>query len=212
MIGELLQHDTQLCQDRIEMVLGNPTGVLAADSAYQLPVPTENKLHESLDWRWWLLQLFPQQYYDKDDAILQWRVPFGRPRSIPDGAIIHHSAERRIRNTANDPDPYRPKNLELSNLHPIHAPFSATTANLTGSFIHKTLNAQSSVPDDPTLVRYAKLVYGWFFFVVFLLFLGFVLVFLIGGCRILAAHVFDFLNRHSWIHEFFRRLHDWIIG
>jgi uncharacterized protein (DUF2235 family) len=212
MIGELQQHGAQLCQDRIEMVLGKPSGFLSADSTYQLPDPPENKLHESLDWRWWLLQLFPQQYYDKDDAILQWRVPFGRPRSIPDGAIIHHSAERRLRDTAGGQDPYRPHNLKLSNLHPIHAPIPETTANLTGSFIHKTPDGQASVPDDPNPVRYAKLAVGWFFFVLFWLFLAFVLVFLIGGCRILAAYVFDFLNGCAWIHGLFGLLHYWIIG
>ena len=212
MIGELQEHGAQLCQDRIEMVLGKPTGILAADSAYQLPDPSENKLHESLDWRWWILQLFPQQYYDKDGAILQWRVPFGRPRSIPNGAIIHHSAERRLRNTAEGQEPYRPHNLTLSNLHPIHAPIPETNANLTGAFIHKTPDGQASVPDDPTPVRYAKLAFGWLFFVLFWLILAFVLVFLVGGCRILAVHVFDFLNQCAWIHGLFRLLHCWLIG
>jgi uncharacterized protein (DUF2235 family) len=212
MIGELQENGAQLCQDRIEMVLGEPTGILAADSTYQLPNPPENKLHESLDWRWWLLQLFPQQYYDKDDAILQWRVPFGRPRSIPDGAIIHHSAERRLRNTAEGQEPYRPHNLTLSNLRPILAPIPETNADLTGSFIHKTPDGRGSVPDDATPVRYAKLAFGWLFFVLFWFILAFVLVFLAGGCRILAARVFDFLNQCAWIRGLFRLLHYWLIG
>jgi len=199
MIGELQEHGAQLCQDRIEMVLGKPTGFLSADSTYQLPDPPENKLHESLHGIWRLLQLFPQQYYDKDNAILQWRVPLGRPRSIPNGAIIHHSAERRLRYTAEGQDPYRPHNLKLSNLHPINAPISETTANLTDSFIHKTPDGKASFPDDPTPVRYAKLAFGWLFFVLFWLFLAFVLVFLIGVCRILVAHIFKFLNQSAGI-------------
>ena len=212
MIGELQQHGVQLCQDRIEMVLGKPTGILSADSAYQLPDPSENKLHESLDLRWWPLQLFPQQYYDKDDAILQWRVPFGRPRSIPDGAIIHHSAEHHLRHTAEGQDPYKPHNLKLANLHPIHAPLPDTTANLTGSFIHKTSNGKASVPDDSTPVRYAKLAFGWFFFAFFWLLLASVLVFLIGGCRILVSLAFGLLNQCAWTHSLFRLLHYWLIG
>jgi uncharacterized protein (DUF2235 family) len=212
MIDELRQQGAQLCQDRIDMVLGSPTGILSADGAYGPPVPPENKLHKSLKGIWWLLQLFPQQYYDKDDAILQWRVPFGRPRSIPNGAIIHHSAERRLRNTAENLDPYRPLNLKPSNLHPIHAPVPETTANLTGSFIYKTPDGQASVPDDPTPVRYAKLAFGWLFFVLFWLSLAFVLVFLIGGCRILTEHVFDFLSQCAWIHGLFKLLHCWLIG
>jgi uncharacterized protein (DUF2235 family) len=216
MIGELQLHGAQLCQDRIEMVLGNPTGLLAADSTYKLPHPPENRLHESLRGIWWLLQLFPQQYYDKDDAILQWRVPFNRSRSIPSGAIIHHSAERRLRTTAEGQVPYKPRNLKLENLHVIAAPIPATTANLTGSFIQKTPDGKASVPDDSTPVRYAKLAFGWLFFFVFWLILAVVLasilVFLVGGSRILAVHVFDFLNHYSWIHKLIRLLHDWIIG
>ncbi|MCU1253669.1 MAG: hypothetical protein JWQ49_6698 [Edaphobacter sp.] len=211
-IGELQQHGAQLCQDRIEMVLGTPTGILAADSSYHLPKSPDNKLHDSLDWHWWLLQFFPQQYYDKDDEIAQWRVPIGRPRSIPDGAIIHHSVERRIRNTTESQDPYTPHNLNLSNLHLIHPPTPETTANLTGCFIHKTPDGKASVPDDPTPVRYAKLGFGWIFFVIFGLFVVSVLVFLIGGCRILATHVFNFLNQCAWIHSLFTLLHSWLIG
>jgi uncharacterized protein (DUF2235 family) len=56
MIDELQQHGAQLCQDRIEMVLGKPRGIHSADSAYKLPKPSENKLHDSLKAVWWLLQ------------------------------------------------------------------------------------------------------------------------------------------------------------
>jgi uncharacterized protein (DUF2235 family) len=220
MIGELQQHGAQLCQDRIEMILGKPTGFLSADSAYTLPHPPENKIHESLKGLWWPLQLFPQQYYDKDDAILQWRVPFGRPRSIPNGAYIHCSAEERLNHTAQGQEPYRPGNLKLSNLRPIDAPIPETTANLTGSFIQITPNGKASVPDDPTPVRYAKLVFGWVYFVLFWLILASllavvlapILVGLIGVCRILADGLFHFLNHWAWIHWFFRLLHCWLVG
>lgn len=212
MIGELQQHGAQLCQDRIEMVLGKPTGTLSASSAFQLPDPPDNKLHESLDLGWWPLQLFPQQYYDKDDDIIQWRVPFGRPRSIPNGAIIHYSAERRLRKTPDGQKPYRPHNLNLSNLHHINAPIPETTANLIGSFTQITPDGLASVPDDPPPARYAQLAFGWFYFALFWLFLAFVLVFFVGGCRMLAAHVFDFLNQCAWIHRLFRLLHCWLIG
>ena len=216
MIGELQQQGAELCQDRIDMVLGTPTGVLAAESVYPLPHPPENKLHDSLDWHWWLLQLFPQQYYDKDNEIIQWRVPFGRPRSIPDGAFIHHSAERRLRNTGEGQDPYRPLNLMLSNLHPIYGPISETTADLAGCFIQKTPDGKASVPGDPTPVRIAKLVFGWLFFGLVLLFLAFtlasVLVFLVGGCRILAECAFHLLNRCACIHKLFELLHCWVMG
>jgi hypothetical protein len=100
----------------------------------------------------------------------------------------------------------------LANLHPIHAPLPDTTANLTGSFIHKTSNGKASVPDDSTPVRYAKLAFGWFFFAFFWLLLASVLVFLIGGCRILVSLAFGLLNQCAWIHSLFRLLHYWLIG
>ena len=220
MIDELKEHGAQLCQDRIDMVLGKPTGTLSADAAYQLPTSSENKLHESLDYRWWLLQLFPQQYYDKDDAIIQWRVPFGRPRSIPNGAIIHHSAERRLRVTAAGQSPYKPRNLQLSKLQPIEAPIPETTANLVGSFIYKTQDGKASVPDDSRPVRYAKLAFGWLFFVVSWLFLAFTIalllsasiIFLFGACRIVGTHAFELLNRHACLHKLFTIVHCWLIG
>ena len=212
MIGELQQHGAQLCQDRIDMVLGKPTSFHSANTSYQLPDSAENKLHDSLDWRWWLLQLFPQQYYDKDDATIQWRVPLGRPRSIPSGAIIHSSAERRLRNTLEGQSPYKPRNLKLSNLRSIGATIQGTTANLTGCFVQETPDGQASVPDDTTPVRYVKLVCGWIFFVIFWVLLAFVLVLLIGVCRIFVAHVFYFLNQFVWLHSLFRYLHCWLIG
>lgn len=216
MIGELQQHGAQLCQDRIDMVLGKPTGFLSADSAYGLPHPPESKIHKSLKGIWWPLQLFPQQYYDKDDAILQWRVPFGRPRSIPDRAIIHHSAEQRLRHTAEGQEPYTPRNLKLSNLRPITAPTPETTANLAGFFVQQTPDGRASVPDDKAPVRYAKLVFGWLYFVLFWLFLALVLalvlVFLSGVCRIVATHVFHFLIHYTSIDKFFKLLHGWLIG
>jgi uncharacterized protein (DUF2235 family) len=217
MIDEVQQHGAQLCQERIDMVLGKPSGLLASDAAYRPPNPPENKLHDPLKGFWWILQFFPQQYYDKDDGVLQWRVPLSRARAIPNHAIIHGSAKPGLRQTADGPKLYQPANL--SKLETIDLTDSAvasivtkTTANLTGCFLHKTKDGKVSVPDDPTPVRYAKLLFGWFFFGIFWLFLASVIVFLIGGCRILAAHVFHFLNQCAWIHSLFRLLHYWLIG
>lgn len=212
MVGELHDHGAQLCQERIAMVLGKPTGFLSADSAYQAPNPSQNKLHDSLDWRWWTLQLFPQQYYDKDDAMLQWRVPLSRPRSIPNGAIVHHSAESRLRNSPGSPRPYKPQNLKLSNLSAIHAPIAETTANIIGCFVQNTPDGEASVPDDPTAVRYAKLAFGWLFFAGFWLLIASVLIFLVGACRILVAHAFHLVNQAASLNHFFALLHRWLIG
>jgi hypothetical protein len=202
------------------MVLGTPTGTLSADSAYGLPHPPENKIHDSLQWFWWPLQLLPQQYYDKDDAISQWRVPFGRPRSIPDGSILHESAERRLRFTAQDQKPYRPPNLlDRGTLHKIHRPLAETTARVVGSFILKTPDGKASVPDDPTLLRYAKLLFGWVYFGLFWLFVAalvtivlaivaIALVLLLGVGRILIEHLFHYLNQGPRLHALFGWIHE----
>ena len=66
-----------------------------------------NQKHESLTWQWWLAEFFPK---------LQWvapgvhrpRVGLFRPRTIPEGALLHRSALRRIRRPQLQ---YRPKNL-----------------------------------------------------------------------------------------------------
>lgn len=216
MIKEVQQHGAQLCQDRIDMVFGKPTGLLAADSIYPPPDPPDSNIHNSLDWHWWLLQLFPQQYYDKDDAILQWRVPFGRPRSIPDHAIIHDSAERRLRDTEQGKGTYSPRNLKLSNLHPIRASNPDTTANLTGFFEQKTPDGNASVPNDSTLIRMVKLVFGWVFFVLFWLVLASIaasiIVVVAGLCRFLAVHAFCFLDKFAWLHKLLGLLHSWLVG
>jgi uncharacterized protein (DUF2235 family) len=226
MIGELQQQGAQLCQDRIDMVLGQPAGQLSADLAYGPPASPDNKIHNSLKISWWPLQFFPQQYYAKDDGIIQWRVPFGRPRSIPNNSYIHHSAERRLRNTTAGQKPYTPRNLKLENLHLIQEPIPETTANLTGSFLLKTPDGKATMPDDPTFVRYLKLVFGWSFFVFFWLFIACLLVFVIGGVRIVFTCFFSlvkclvfFLNKYAWAHCLFVHLHrgliflrHWLIG
>jgi uncharacterized protein (DUF2235 family) len=212
MIGELQQHDAQLCQDRIEMVLGR-----SANPIYGPPASPGNKLHESLDWRWWTLQLIPQQYYDKDNETIQCRVPFGRPRSIPDGAYIHRSAQERLEHPPQGQKRYDPANLKGSTLTRIDTPIPGTTANLVGSFILKTANGEASVPADPTPLRYAKLVFGCLFFASICLLIAFLLVLLTGGCCILARHFFDFLIQYFlhecvWINWLFSLLHNRHIG
>ena len=226
MIDELQQQDAQLCQDRIDMVLGHPTGQLAADFAYNLPASPDNKIHNSLTPAWWPAQLFPQQYYAKDNEIIQWRVPFGRPRSIPDNSFIHHSAERRLRNTAEGQKPYTPHNLKLENLHLIREPIPETTANLTGSFLLKTPDGKATVSEDPTFIRYTKLVFGWSYFVFFWLLAACLLLLVIAMLGVVLACflfllkcVIVLLNKIAWIHWVFAHLHRgliflrrWLIG
>jgi hypothetical protein len=166
MIGELQNHGAELCQDRINMVLGTPSGCCSADAIYAPPPSPDHCIHDSLKGVWWLLQLFPQQYYDKENETIQWRVPFGAPRTIPRDSIVHGSAVRRMDQTVAGEEPYRPRNLKRGQVQPLQAPISTTTANLAGTFVYVPTDAVGS--DNPA-IRYAKLVVGGIIFGLFLL-------------------------------------------
>ncbi len=171
MIGEVQRHGAELCQERVDMVLGKPSGVYAADVIYTPHPKQDHRIHDSLTTPWWLLQLFPQQYYDKEDGLIQWRVPYGTPRWIPPDAIIHHSAVRRLQSTVPGEKPYRPRNLELERCCPLPAPPLDTTADLTGCYVYEPSKAQLSKRDG-TGFRMAKIVVGWLTFGLFLLLLA----------------------------------------
>lgn len=207
MIGELQSHGAELCQERIDMVLGKPSGFYSADRIYTPPPRPDHCLHESLKDLWWVLELFPQQYYDKDDEKIQWRVPYGTPRNIPNGAIIHGSAVRRLDYPVETEPPYRPRNLNRDQLQPLPSPLSETTADLSGCFIYAP---QNPPPAAKTAARLAKVVLGWITFALFWLIVatlawyvvtGIIFLLLLGVA--LAAHTPGF--RHV-----FRRALSWL--
>ena len=170
MIGELQRNDAELCEERVEMVLGKKEAGLAADKIYY-PAPAPNhRLHDSLNGLWLVLQGFPQQYYDKDDKKVQWRVPYGTPRSIPDGAFIHGSAEKRLRGPVANDKPYRPSNLRLDQLTALQSRPPGTTADLEGCFIFKSDPAPAA--GSKTASRMIRLFFGWISFGLFMLLVG----------------------------------------
>jgi uncharacterized protein (DUF2235 family) len=65
------------------------------------------KIHRSLTFFWWLLELLPHTYYDPVLKKPRWRFPLGSRRIIPDGSVVHSSVEEKLRT---DPD-YKPTNL-----------------------------------------------------------------------------------------------------
>jgi hypothetical protein len=140
------------------------TGLEDLAAIYKAP-KDDHKIHDSLKSLWWILQAFPQQYYSKDTDEIQLRVPYGRPRAIPANAIIHKSAYRRLISTVPGQEQYKPRNLERNELIPINeaAPdqIPRTTANIAGCFICvPSKGNKTTVPDDPTVIRYAKLALG----------------------------------------------------
>lgn len=51
------------------------------------PKPTQTLVHPSLSGAWWLLELLPHRYYDKDDGEENWRTPLGMRRRLPAGKV-----------------------------------------------------------------------------------------------------------------------------
>jgi uncharacterized protein (DUF2235 family) len=83
------------------------------------PKPTASIVHKSLKGAWWLLELLPHRYYDKDDGAENWRTPLGMRRRIPRGAFIHKSVVARLESES---EHYNPKNLKggIDALQPVN--------------------------------------------------------------------------------------------
>jgi len=208
MIGELQSQGAELCQERVDMVLGTPSGVYSADNLYTPPPKPDHCIHQSLNRAWWLLQAFPQQYYDKEDRKIKWRVPYGVSRTIPDGAYIHGSAVRRINSTVPGEAPYRPRNLRREDLEPLQPSQAVTTANLSGCFLYAPKSSTSARPVKPG-GRIPRLVLGWISFTLFWLFVTAVVL---GVCFLLflaiafVAHTRGFRDLFRWLSYIWNRL------
>jgi uncharacterized protein (DUF2235 family) len=140
MLQEAIAAGVQLHPDRLEMVFGRKTaGEHAAAGLY--PAPDQPGIvHTSLQGAWRLLELLPHRYYDKDDGKEQWRIPFGHPRMVPEGAIIHPSVFKRMEDARCN---YHPENLQRGKLvpyaeaeatQPLHI---KTKADLTRFYVYR---------------------------------------------------------------------------
>jgi len=205
MIGEIQKHGAELCQERVQIVLGTPSGRYIADRIFTPPPKEDHCIHDSLKGVWWLLQLFPQQYYDKEDEKIQWRVPYGRPRTIPKGAIIHGSAVRRLERTARDEEPYRPRNLKRDQCRPLDSQPADTTADLSGCFVFSA-RAAESVSLDSNALRIAKLAVGWITFVLFWLVIAAAAWYLVTAMAVALLVVFKVMAHTPGFRYLFWRL------
>jgi hypothetical protein len=68
------------------------------------------KLHNSLTWKWWILEFLPHSYYDLVQKRERWRIPLGARRLIPEGSVLHETVHEKIRLDLS----YRPPNLPTS--------------------------------------------------------------------------------------------------
>lgn len=68
-------------------------------------------LHQSLNWKWWLLEFFPksvkQREWPKRKSIFGFYIPWGEPRFIPKDAKLDPSVKKRLEDC---PD-YNPINI-----------------------------------------------------------------------------------------------------
>ncbi len=87
--------------EKARMVLGRipPPPPVAPDPAA--------KAHNSLTWKWWILEILPHSYYDRAARRKKWRIPLGARREIPDGSVLHESVVEKLRVDVS----YRPSNL-----------------------------------------------------------------------------------------------------
>jgi hypothetical protein len=102
----------RLTPERVSLVLGESTTAYpACQPLYKRP--SSSPVHNSLVGTWWVLEVLPHIYYDKDRGKELHRIPLGAKRQIPDGALVHASVVKRL----NDPSAkYLPKNLDPAGL------------------------------------------------------------------------------------------------
>lgn len=120
-----------LNEERKEMVLGMaPHFPHPASALYNpAPEPTYKGLpHHSLQGPWWLLEVLPHRFYDKDDGQQRWRIPLGHPRQLPKNAIVHRTVMDRMEKFG-----YNPPNVPKDTLHPIQQ-LPDTSSNVAGFF------------------------------------------------------------------------------
>lgn len=107
MLNEAAKAGVLLVQDRVDLVLGRGSRTRRASEALYTR-PTSSPVHRSLKGFWWILELLPHLYYDKDHGKELYRVPLGARRKLPPGAFVHHSVKKRMEEPGFG---YKPKNL-----------------------------------------------------------------------------------------------------
>jgi uncharacterized protein (DUF2235 family) len=113
MIYEAEHAGVVFAPERKQMLFGTPDGGYPQTSKLYAP-GAATEVHRSLKGLWWLLEVLPHRYYDKDDNVEQKRVPLGVWRKIPAESLVHGSAYERLNDVGAD---YRPQNLHIDDLH-----------------------------------------------------------------------------------------------
>jgi uncharacterized protein (DUF2235 family) len=100
-----------LCEAREAGLLVDPGKANRALGRIPAPPPfppnSGMKIHNSLTWRWWILEFLPHSYYDGVLKKVRWRIPLGAARPIPEGSVLHDTVRQRLQIDAD----YHPTNL-----------------------------------------------------------------------------------------------------
>ena len=108
MLAEAKANGLMTISEREALVMG--VGAVSDPLNYEKPISW--KLHHSLRGAWWIPEILPHKYYNKEFGKEFMRVPLGlRLRDIPDGALVHGSVWRRMTTTGpGTQQPYAPRN------------------------------------------------------------------------------------------------------
>lgn len=110
MLEQAKQHGLRIRTDMVNhIVRGQPR---VNSRTYTKPDAT-GPLHKSLNSLWWILEALPKAVKYRDwpgrRALLGFYIPWGEPRLIPDGSLVHASADERTKSVP----AYQPDNLAV---------------------------------------------------------------------------------------------------
>ena len=150
MLDEARAAGVSLVPERVDLVLGRPGTVYPA-ARELLHKPTSSPVHQSLTWKWWVLEFLPHIFYDKDYGEEHYRIPLGARRKLPKGALIHHSVKDRMNHPHHSA--YRPANLLMTDLEVVANPSPSLPEGKPLLYRYEPKRERKSNP----LVRFALL-------------------------------------------------------
>ncbi len=116
MLAEAKANELAIKPERVSLVMGDGD----AEDPLNYKKPSSWMLHRSLKWAWWILEIIPHKYYNKEFTAEYMRVPLGlRLREIPDGALVHESVWQRMHGKKPGAQPYHPRNCPKEALEPL---------------------------------------------------------------------------------------------
>ena len=94
--------------EKRDAVFGVSTAPFEHLAAYYVPPRSFTKLNESLNWKWWPLELMPHLYFDAHGRKHLQLQPWPHRREIPYGSLIHPTVQDWLAHG------YSPKNLDAT--------------------------------------------------------------------------------------------------